>query len=171
MVVVAIAADTALAIGSLSSSPTLLVTLTTEHRQKYQRHPCEQQRDMTRTTNNGITATCTSDALVAASCIDTVVTLQSRCMTGEGIAGSKIDGSYETWKKRMVAGTSNCCIAEIKNANRKYCMERVGRDGICPNHNENIFVPSVWQAEFWEKDYFESNGRSMVDYAFVESSP
>ena len=185
---VAIAADTALAIennqnessSSLSyrsNCVTLLITLTTDSRQ--------QQTD-------------SSDVLVLASCIDTVVTLHQRQRCTDNMArniknssssnNNDINGDTisRAWKRPITAATSGTVD-----------MTRIGgrveggsannskkKDEKRNSTNESILVNSVWQAEIQERGGDQSNSRnigdgfngdtigaSLVDYAFVESYP
>jgi hypothetical protein len=197
---VAIAADTALAIensqneysssSSRSNCVTLLVTLTMDPRQ--------QQRDASMNTSNHSlrnvvrNVTDSSDVLVLASCIDTVVTLHQRQRCTDNMAqetnNDDDDDDGETiscvWKKPISAATRNTIEAtrigdrdEDGNTNSKK------KDKESNYANETILVNSVWQAEIQERggdQYYRNIGDgfngddisvSLVDYAFVESFP
>lgn len=183
---VAIAADTALAIeNNQNESPssssyrsncvTLLVTLTMDPRQ--------QQTD-------------SSDVLVLASCIDTVVTLHQRQMCTDNMAretkknnnnNDDINGDSIScvWKRPITAATSSTVdMTRIGDRVEGGSVNSKKKDEKSNFANESILVNSVWQAEIQERGGDQSYprnigdglngdtiGTSLVDYAFVESYP
>jgi len=197
MKTVAIAADTAFAIDNnnqkllLSSSClSLLVTLTSEQQQ--------QNRDvmipMPMSTNlrsnirsNNTMANGASDVLIAASCIDTVVTLRSSgvvdkvatAVRGNGNSSSSKNsnnddnGSLSTWKKISLRGIKNSANSKLKESSSSSSSSN--NDDV--DNEETILLHSLWQAEIQEQYHYDnddgdkinsSNRVSLVDYAFVE---
>ena len=193
----AIAADTAFAIDNnkhkllLSSSClSLLVTLTSEQQQ--------QNRDvmipMPMSTNlrsnirsNTTMANGASDVLIAASCIDTVVTLRSSGVVdkvatalrgNDNRSSSKNSnndniGSLSTWQKVSLGGIKNSPDSKLKESSSS------SNNDVDVDNEETILVHSLWQAEIQEQYHYDddnndgdkinsSNRVSLVDYAFVE---
>mmetsp|Transcript_16886 Transcript_16886/g.36860 ORF Transcript_16886/g.36860 Transcript_16886/m.36860 type:complete len:379 (-) Transcript_16886:37-1173(-) len=200
----AIAADTAIAIENnqqkyspLSSSLSclsLLVTLSTTEQQGHRRD----RSAMTNDTSNSTGAV--SDVLLAASCIDTVVTLQPR-QQQRGVNYSVAFGQH----KNNTNGEENDCglkkptSSRISTRNKNNCKDNnnestrrnknnCNKQGNSnksndndDNGDENISVHSLWQAEIQERSSDQgdgiyngnncASGVSLIDYAFVESVP
>ena len=152
---VAIAADTVFAVenshnnhmsssSSSSSCLTLLITLTTSGQQKRDNKQ-QQQRDA-RTAIDGA-----SDILIATSCIDTVVTLQSRGVINEvtTAVGRNNDSSksnintnkhiegpefLNSWKKKSLGETKKNVNSKQKDSNSS---NDHNNDKVDTNNNEN----------------------------------
>lgn len=193
----AIAADTAFAIDnnsqkllSSSSCLSLLVTLTSG--QEQQSRDATMPMPMSTNLRSNIRSYSTmtngaSDVLIAASCIDTVVTLRSSGVVDKvatavrrnGNSSSKNNsnednGNLSTWKKKSYGGKKRSANSKLEgNSSNKNCNNNdVGND-------ETILVHSMWHAKIQEQYHYDddddgddknnnSNGVSLVDYAFVE---
>ena len=181
----AIAADTALAIennqqkhsplsSSSSNSLTLLVTLTTtEQQQGYRRDASAMTNAVSKSTG------AVSDVLLAASCIDTVVTLQPKQQQRDlnysvAFAHHKNNnnntnggGSVCDWKKPTISRISTrnknnwADDNESTRHNESNCNNQGNNNKSNDNNNdgdERISVHSLWQAEIHERSSDQGYG-------------
>jgi len=180
---VAIASDTALAIENkknkgktYSSRPnriTLLITLTNRDARQSDREASTIASGQKLHNKNGVES---GDILAVTSCIDTVVTLSERRLGNDNPPRTPNNNTKEDdkWKIPVFDRRS-------REDDDNIGTNQQGQKTTLSNGTENIKVNSVWRADIQERGCDQSylnvsagydddtNGVSLVDYAFVES--